>query len=110
VTIWTIEYEGDVFERFFLSLPEYEQAVLTAALENVLEVYGIDVCSSEWAKPLGDKLYEFRVRKSLHAILAAAGVEPPSDIVGNDRQVLLRVFRTFHGSKIVLLYSGPNPS
>lgn len=75
MTTWAIEYEGAAFERFFLSLPEYEQVVLSAALTNVLEVEGIGVCSSEWGKPLGDGLFEFRIRKSLNSILAAAGEE-----------------------------------
>lgn len=53
---WTVEYEGEQFERFFRGLPEYEQAVLTAAITEVLQVRGIDVCSSEWGKPLGGGL------------------------------------------------------
>jgi putative component of toxin-antitoxin plasmid stabilization module len=108
LTTWSIEYEGATFERFFSSLPEYEQAVLTAAIEHVLEAHGIDICSGEWGKPLGEGLYEFRVRRSLNAILAEAGAELPADLAGTDRQVLLRVFCTFHGRKIVLLYSGYN--
>lgn len=36
------------------------------------------------------------------------GAELPADLAGTDRQVLLRVFCTFHGRKIVLLYSGYN--
>jgi len=108
VTLWTIEYEGSVFERFFLSLPDYEQVVLSAAITNVLEVDGIGICSSDWGKQLGDGLVEFRVRKSLRSILAVAGEEVPTSVVGADRPVLLRVFCAFHGSKIVLLYSGYN--
>lgn len=103
---WSIEYEGDRFERFLFSLPEYEQAVLIAAIENVLAVYGIDICAGEWGKPLGEGLYEFRVRKSLRTILAGAGVD--SDAAGADRSVVLRVFCTFYGDKIVLLYHGYN--
>lgn len=103
---WTIEYEGDRFEKFFLGLPEYEQAVLEAAVTHVLAVRGIDICSGEWGKPLGDGLYEFRVRRSLRAILAEAGVSLPEDLRGADRQVLLRVLCAFYGDKIVLLYSG----
>lgn len=57
-------------------------------------------------KPLGEGLYEFRVRRSLRAILAEAGIPIPDDLRGADRQVLLRVLCTFHGKKIVLLYSG----
>lgn len=109
MTSWSVNYAGDSFERFFLSLPEYEQAVLTAAIEHVLVVHGINICAGEWGKPLGDGLYEFRVRRSLDAILAEAGIEPPEDdLAGTDRQVLLRVFCTFHGNRIVLLYSGYN--
>lgn len=109
MTSWSIDYEGDLFERFFFSLPEYEQAVLTAAIEHVLVVHGIDICAGEWGTPLGGGLYEFRVRRSLDAILAEARIDPPhGDLAGTDRQVLLRVFCTFHGNRIVLLYSGYN--
>lgn len=72
MTKWTIEYEGDAFARFFSGLGNYEQAVLTAAIEHVLAVHGIDICSGEWGKPLSGGLYEFRVRKSLHAIFTEA--------------------------------------
>jgi hypothetical protein len=102
---WTITYEGDKFERFLLSLPEYEQAVLVAAIEYVLKVYGVNICEGEWGRPLGDGLYEFRVKKSLGALLDTAGV----DVLprpGDDQKVLLRVFCAFHGNKIVLLYHG----
>lgn len=56
--------EGDRFEKFFLGLPEYEQAVLEAAITHVLAVRGIDICNGEWGKPLGEGLYEFRVRRA----------------------------------------------
>jgi hypothetical protein len=105
VPAWSIEYEGSAFARFFTSLPEYEQAVLTAATEHVLAVHGIDICAGEWGKPLGDGLYEFRVRRSLQAILSAAGLDACA-APGSDRSVLIRVFCTFHGDKIVLLYHG----
>ncbi len=105
--MWSIEYEGDAFERFLFSLPTYEQAVLVAAIEHVLRAYGIDICSGEWGKPLGEGLYEFRIRKSLRTILVSAGLDTPEG-AGADRNVLLRVFCTFHGDKIVLLYHGYN--
>ncbi len=105
MAVWSVEYEGDRFERFLRSLPPYEQAVLVAAIEHVLQVYGIDICSGEWGKPLGGGLYEFRVRRSLQSVLSSAGLEP-TEGAGADRSVLLRVFCTFHGDKIVLLYHG----
>lgn len=105
MVVWSVEYEGAAFERFLFSLPAYEQAVLVAAIEHVLQVYGMDICSGEWGKPLGQGLYEFRIRKSLQTILASAALETPED-AGTDRGVLLRVFCTFYGDKIVLLYHG----
>lgn len=102
--MWEIEYE-DEFEKFYVSLGEYEQAVLTAAIEHVLSVQGIDICAGEWGKPLGGGLYEFRVRRSLDAILSAARLEP-SGAPGASRPILLRVFLTFYGDKIVLLFHG----
>ena len=61
---WSVEYDGDAFERFFVSLPDYEQAVVGTAITHVLAIHGIDVCAGEWGKPLGKGLYEFRIRRS----------------------------------------------
>jgi hypothetical protein len=105
MTAWTIEYEGDDFDRFIRSLPKYDQIVLAAAVKHVLAVHGIDICSGEWGKPLGQGLYEFRVRRSLDAILSLAELDH-SGVPGADQSVLLRVFCTFYGDKIVLLYNG----
>src|SRR4051794_22635403 len=104
---WTIAFEGNAFEKFVRTLPPYEQAVLAAALEKVLQVHGIDICSGEWGKPLGGGLYEFRVQKSLQSILGK--LHPPSD--GRNvtvKPVQLRIFCTFTGNKVVLLYGGYN--
>lgn len=106
---WSVEYADDgKFERFFNGLGEYEQAVLVAAVEHVLQPYGIDICQGEWGKALGKGLYEFRIRRSLGTILNEYG--QPDDgqrpATFHDRPVLLRVFCTFHGAKIVLLLGG----
>lgn len=105
---WTTEIYDRTFERWFeKELDQYEQAVLRAAIEQILERYGIDICEGEWGKPLGDGLYEFRIRQSLHAILSfgqpASAASPGSDIT-----VLLRVFVTFHGDHVVVLFHGYN--
>ena len=107
MVLWSIEYEGDAFERFLFALPAYEQAVLVAAIEIVLKADGIDICASEWGRPLGEGLYEFRIRKSLRTILAGAD-RGTLEGMDADRPVLLRVFCTFYGDKIVLLYHGYN--
>lgn len=105
---WSAEAEAP-FERFYESLDEYEQAVLTAAVEFVLEVHGNDICHGEWGTPLGQGLYEFRIRKSLSSIYATAKVTRTST-AGDDKKVLLRVFCTFQGDKVILLFSGYNKS
>lgn len=102
---WTIETETP-FEEFYNGLEEYKQAVLRAAVETVLQEHGIDICSSEWGKNLGGGLYEFRVQKSLKSIMSAANLEVPDNFAAPDRTVLLRVFCTFHGKRIVLLLDG----
>lgn len=103
--MWSIEYEGDSFQRFVRSLAKYEQAVLIAAIEYVLQVRGPDICASEWGKPLGSGLYEFRVRKSLRTIMENAGVEIPQG-AHHGRPVQIRLFCTFHGQKIILIHHG----
>jgi len=102
---WTIEYFDKGFERFYLSLKTYEQAVVEAALTTVLEVHGIAAFDGGWGKPLGDGLFEFRIQRSLDAILALANPEQQT-VKGSDRRVSLRIFCTFYGDKIVLLVHG----
>jgi len=105
--MWSVEYEGDVFERFLRKVPPYEQAVLLAAIEHVLQVRGIEICADEWGKPLGRGLYEFRVRKSLRTIMEDAGLELRGHS-GRGQNVQIRLFCTFYGRRIVLLYHGYN--
>lgn len=99
---WTVEVASDDFERFVRKLPEYEQAVVVAALQHVLAVDGVGICDTEWGKPLGQGLYEFRIRRSLGTILRSAGLLDPA----GGRQVLVRVFCSFVGDKVVLLLGG----
>jgi hypothetical protein len=102
--LWNPEYEPE-FEKWFVRLDGYKQAVLDAAVQKILKVYGTDICDMEWGKPLGSGLYEFRVRQSLHAIHTWGDAATPAP-QGTDRSVLLRVFVTFHGRRVVLLLSG----
>lgn len=99
---WTVEVVSDDFERFVRKLPAYEQAVVVAAIRHVLAVEGIGICDSEWGKPLGRGLYEFRIRRSLDTILRSAGLPD----AGGGREVLVRVFCSFVGNRVVLLLGG----
>ena len=76
--------------------------VVVAAIQPVRAVDGIGICDTEWGKPLGQGLYEFRIRRSLGTILRSAGLLDPA----GGRQVLVRVFCSFVGDKVVLLLGG----
>lgn len=108
--IWTVEIEDDQkFRAFYRSLEDIEQAVLRAALQEVLPRLGMDICNTEWGKALGGGLYEFRIRRSLEAIYREfvsedAARSTPSNLRG--REVSLRVFCTFEGNKIALVLDG----
>lgn len=104
---WSVDYYEPTFAKSLRDLGPYEQAVMIAAIEHVLTRYGIDICQGEWGKPLKGNLYEFRVKKSLRTILEQHAPEGEAQALGPeaDRPVLLRAFCTFHGSRVVLLFS-----
>lgn len=102
---WTIEIEGDSFSKFYLSLPSYERVVIDYAMRNILAHEGINICAGEWGKPLGGGLYEFRIRKSLQSITEDTGSEL-FDFRVSKKLVLLRIFCTFHGNKIIVIFHG----
>lgn len=81
-----------------------QRAALVAGLQVVLARRGIDVCASEWGKPLGDGLYEFRIRHTAVEIAQMFGES--SDEAKASAKVLLRVFFHPHGDRIVLLLGG----
>lgn len=110
---WTVEVWEDPsghspFMSSYRKLGQYEQAVLDAVIEHVLTVHGIDICGWEWGKALGDGLYEVRVRRSLDEVLTwGQPAESGSSKDGSAKTsgVLLRLFVTFHGNRVVLLFN-----
>lgn len=112
---WSVEYWEDqngrsLFAVWYEKLRDYDQAVVDTVITRVVMRLGISVCDTEWGKPLGDGLYEVRIRRSLNAILnwgTPVNVDEDSITVeGGDKTVLLRLFCTFHGDKVVLLFQG----
>ena len=96
-------------------LDSYQQAVLDACVAHILAPMGMAVASTEWGKALGRGLYELRIRRSLHAIRTWGLSDPPPASSPQEREpVLLRVFFTVHGSRVVLLFQaydkGGDPS
>ena len=94
------------FTAFQDSLTDTATVALDAALTHVLAVRGIELVRTEWRKPLGDGLHEFRVRHTADEIRRMFGDEAPGVAPPHGESVLLRVFAHFHGQRIVLLLSG----
>jgi hypothetical protein len=107
VDIWRDERTGAApFERWFRRADPYVQAVVDAVLTEVVEPHGIDLLGTPWCRALGDGLFEIRIRQSLRAVLtrgaARAETTDPASRTAQ-RTVLLRLFVTFHGARVVLL-------
>lgn len=85
-------------------LSESKRDALLAALTCVLAVLGPDVCESEWGKPLGAGLYEFRVRHTAEETAAMFAGEPRGGRKG--QAIVLRVFFHPYGQKVILLLGG----
>lgn len=79
---------------------------LTAALEEILAVQGIDVCRSEFGKALGGGLFELRIRQDADQILARVGKATGAMVSERPAKILLRVFCHAHGAKVILLLGG----
>ncbi len=108
--MWTLEpFEADdgsvPFAVFAEDLSDFKFVALDAALERVLAVRGLDLARTEWLKPLGDGLHEFRIRHDAKEIAHMFGGDPP-DVTAPVEKVLLRVFVHFYGEKVVLLLGG----
>jgi hypothetical protein len=61
------------YTHFIDELDDFQFTALDAAIENALAVRGIDLVSTEWLKPLGQGLHEFRVRHAEDEILHMFG-------------------------------------
>jgi putative component of toxin-antitoxin plasmid stabilization module len=109
---WKLEFFEDdegraPMEKFLDTLPDAKFAALDAALSQVLARDGLGLAGSQWLKPLGDGLHEFRVRHSQAEILAlhrSAGYSPPPS--SHTTPVLIRVFVHFFGNRVCLLLGG----
>jgi putative component of toxin-antitoxin plasmid stabilization module len=60
---------------------------------------------TEWLKPLGEGLHEFRIRHDADEVARMFGGELP-DAAGQREKVLLRVFVHIYGDKVILLLGG----
>jgi hypothetical protein len=93
------------FERFAGSLTDFKFVALDAAIEHVLLVRGLELSRTEWLKPLGEGLFEFRIRHDGSEISRMFSGGEGTKPAGRER-VLLRVFVHFFGERVVLLIDG----
>jgi putative component of toxin-antitoxin plasmid stabilization module len=108
--MWTPEpFEADdgtvPFERFVNELSDFKFIALETAIDRVLSIRGLDLVRTEWLKPLGEGLHEFRVRHDADEVARMFGGDVPR-ATGQREKVLLRVFVHFYGDKVILLLGG----
>lgn len=107
VEVWEDQHGRSPFTKWYEQLDDYDQAVVDAAVTNILEPMGMDIAGTEWGKALGGGLYEFRIRLSLSALVQRGKAEVEGSYpTWGDRKVLSRIFCAFHGDRIVLLFQG----
>lgn len=113
--LWDVEFyeEADGTEpvRDWLDrrLSENARLAAIAAIEEVLTPRGTEVCETEWGKNLGKGLYELRIRHSAEEIERMFGSDPSDDDEAaseGSHSILLRVYFTTDGRKVVLLLAG----
>lgn len=107
---WTLEVfatesGGEPFTAFAEGLEDFEWTTLDAALRTILVVRGLELVRTEWLKPLGQGLHEFRIRHDADEISNMFGTTRGQERKSR-RRILLRVFVHFHGNRVVLLLSG----
>lgn len=97
--------EGPVW-RWLQSLDLPAQRAATAALEEILAFQGINVCKTEWGKPLGEGLFELRIRRPAKQILASVGSPKAEGEEDSSEKVLLRIFFHPYGQQLIVLLGG----
>ncbi|MDA8296245.1 MAG: hypothetical protein M0004_06605 [Actinomycetota bacterium] len=109
VEVFTADDGSEPCTTFAEELDDFTWVALDAAITHVLAVRGIELGRTEWLKPLGEGLHEFRVRHDAAEIANMFGGEDADDAanaVSPPRAVLLRVFVHFYGDRVILLLSG----
>jgi putative component of toxin-antitoxin plasmid stabilization module len=90
-------------------LPEPKRAAWLAFVDFALVPMGKDIAHSGYVKPLGQGLFELRVDHNPAELAQVFGADPsarPELTELTAEGILLRVFCTFYGDKVVLLLSG----
>jgi putative component of toxin-antitoxin plasmid stabilization module len=92
------------FTAWAKKLSETKFVSVDAALRLVLAARGLDLARTEWLKPLGEGLHEFRIRHDNDEIRHMFAGQAAR--IRKRERILLRVFVHFYGSRIILLLGG----
>lgn len=109
VDVFIADDGTEPFTTFADGLDDFTWAALDAAIKHVLAVRGLDLVRTEWLKPLGEGLHEFRIRHDAVEIANMFGgpdADEAANAVSPPRAILLRVFVHFYGDRVILLLSG----
>lgn len=93
--------ETSEFDKQFRSFPEETQVIIKLAINEILRVESLALTRGPWLKALGGGLYEFRIGKTVRAVLSKASVVV--DVKEPKRPILVRIFCTFEQNTIYLL-------
>jgi hypothetical protein len=107
---WQVEFYADEdglepCRVWMEKLPAQKRIALEEAIELVLGEQGLAVVGTEWAKSLGQGLYEFRLRWTASEVRHKAG-RASDDAANKAAKILLRVFFCTAEQKVILLLSG----
>jgi phage-related protein len=117
---WTIEFYEDehgnkpVLRWIKEALTPTKRRALGTAMRQILQQHGTDICSTEWGSHVAPKIMEFRLRMrgsqviNTEAEIHEIDPEAAKERFGLDssEDILLRVFFTARGEKLVLLLHG----
>jgi hypothetical protein len=108
---WTIELFQDDDGRqpvreWIMRLDSAQRASVIAAIETLLEEFGLDICSTEHGKHLGQGLFELRIRHEANVLRRRNQADDARRSSGGRREILLRVFCHAFGEKAILLLGG----
>jgi hypothetical protein len=117
---WTVEfYEDEYGHKPVLAwikdeLSPTKRRALGTAMRQILQRHGTDVCSTEWGAPVAPGIMEFRLRMRGNQVINTEadvhGIDPDTaqERYGLDasEDILLRVFFTTRGEKLILLLHG----
>lgn len=111
---WTVEYYVTASGvspvlAWLRRLPEPKRAAWLAFVDFALVPMGKDIAQSRYVKALGQGLFELRVDHDAAELAQVFAVDLSTrpELLGLAAQgILLRVFCTFYGDKVILLLSG----